>query len=122
MVSPSKWYFRKYLQSLGVNVKSRDYDLASMQAAVIEAFWAYDRENLSTQCAYMYSIFRKIQDNGGETDYKLPHEGIRKRVREGGNFEGPLCTEELKLKVAEHISRLVESLETDSDTSDGETA
>ena len=70
MVSPSKWYFRKYLQSLGVNVKSRDYDLASMQAAVIEAFWAYDRENLSTQCAYMYSIFRKIQDNGGETDYK----------------------------------------------------
>jgi len=103
-------------------VKGRDYDLASMQAAVIEAFWAYDRENLRTQCAYMYSIFREILDNGGETDYKLPHEGIRKRVRGGGHFEDPLCTEELKLKAEEHISRLVESSGSDSDTSDGETA
>ena len=110
------------LHKASLNVKGRDYDLASMQAAVIEAFWAYDRENLRTQCAYMYSIFREILDNGGETDYKLPHEGIRKRVRGGGHFEDPLCTEELKLKAEEHISRLVESLGSDSDTSDGETA
>ena len=81
-----------------------------------------DRENLSTQCAYMYSIFREILDNGGETDYKLPHEDIRKRGRGGGHFEDPLCTEELKLKAEEHISRLVESSGSDSDTSDGETA
>ena len=39
MVAIHKWYFRKYLQSL-VNVKGRDYDLVSTQAAVIEAFWA----------------------------------------------------------------------------------
>ena len=110
------------LHKASLNMDGRDYNLESMQAAVIEAFWAYDREKLSRQCAYMYSIFREILDNGGETDYKLPHEGIRNLGSKDGNFEDPSCTEELKLKAAEHISRLVKSLGSDSDTSDGETA
>jgi len=59
---------------------------------------------------------------GVTNSFVLPHEGIRKRVRGGGHFEDPLCTEELKLKAEEHISRLVESSGSDSDTSDGETA
>jgi hypothetical protein len=57
----------------------------------------------------MFSIFRTILANGGETNYRLPHEGIRKRVREEGIFADPLCTQELALKAEEHIMRLSES-------------
>ena len=77
-----------------------------------------DPVNLKRQCAYMYSIFREILANGGETDYRLPHENIRKRRLELGIFADPLCNTELRLEAAEHISRLSESQGIDQDSSD----
>jgi len=89
-----------------------------MQAAVIQAFTTYDPVNLKIQCAYMYSMFREILANGGETDYRLPHEGIRKRRHKLGIFADPLCNKELSLETAEHVSRLSESQGIDQDSSD----
>ena len=88
---------------------SRNSGSLGMQAVVTRAFWDYPKENLSRQCAYMYSISREILGNGGETDYALPHEGIIERGREEGIFADPLCTQELTLKAEEHIMRLSES-------------
>ena len=106
------------LQKASVLQEGRHSDLESMQTAVIQAFKTYDPVNLKRQCAHMYSIFREILANGGETDYGLPHEGIRKRRRELGIFADPLCNKELRLEAAEHISRLSESQGIDQDSSD----
>ena len=80
-----------------------------MQEAVIQAFKDYPSERLKLQCAYMYSIFCAILASGGEIDYKLPHEGQRKRKQELGIFEDPSCSEELYLGAKEHINRLSNS-------------
>lgn len=94
------------LHKESLSYDGRHDNLVGLMSAMKEAFEGYPRAKLTTQCAYMYSIYRKILANGGETNYKLPNDGTRKRGRKEGNFADMSCSEELMNIAAEHISRL----------------
>ena len=89
-----------------MQIDGRQTNGDGLLSAVTRAFWEYPEEKLKLQCAYMYAIYREIMVSKEEINYKLPHDGTRKRQREMEIFEDPLLDEKLFLDTINAISKM----------------
>lgn len=95
-------------------IKADNKTYRDLQNAVIQTFEDYDWRKLERVHAFQFEVYRKILENRGGNQYKLPHSGVRERQNEGAEVCNLSVTAEL-VNIARQIANDIDSDSSDED-------
>ena len=87
-------------------MKGKSKDSKVLLACVKNAFKVYDKDVLERLEAIQMEIYRKILEDDGGNDYKIPHSGIRVRQKSGQDVANYVVTAALYEQAKATVLRL----------------